>query len=183
MMTVGQVTRNHLTPPPTFLSSQLRQPLVFRIEDTGEQGCIYQEGDRIFHWRFGIQDLFRIDNTTIKIVSSPSIHCLNQPSDHEQVVFRLYLNGDGTSCIPQATAFFVMMAAGSILHNGQSQVSVTLHNHLCSIQLVREHDTSIDSSDGAVRVVCGCRNFFSINTMRQSAKAGIVCVDIQFTQQ
>jgi hypothetical protein len=28
--------------------------------------------------------------------------------------------------------------------------------------------------------VCGCPNFFSMHTMRQSAKADIVCVDIQF---
>ena len=177
-MTLGQVTANHRTQPPTFLSSQLGQPLVFQLEDVREQGYIYQEGDGIFHWRFGIQDLFQTENTTIKIVSSPSVCPLNQPSDHEQVVFRLYLNSDGTSCKPQAAAFFVAMAHGSIIYSGR--VSVTLHNHLRSIQLVRECDTSVDGSNGAVRIVCGCPNFFSMHTMRQSAKAGIVCVDIQF---
>ena len=177
-MTLGQVTTNHRTQPPAFLSCQLRQPLMFQLEDVGEQGYIYQEGDGIFHWRFGIQDLFQIENTTIKIISSPSICPPNQL--REQVVFRLYLNSDGTSCKAQATAFFVTMAYNLIIiHNGR--VSVTLHHHLRSIQLVRDCDTSVDGSDDTVRVICGCPNFFSMDTMRQSAKAGIVCIDIQFT--
>lgn len=177
-MTQGQVTRHHDAQPPTFLSSQLRQPLAFQLEDIGEQGCVYQEGNGIFHWRFGIQELFQISNTTIKIISSPSIHPPSHP--HAQVVFRLYLNSDGTSCKPQAAAFFIVTMAGSIIHDG-GRVSVTLHHHTHSIQLVRGCDASIgDRSDAGVRVVCGCPNFFSMNTIRQSAKAGIVCVDIQF---
>ena len=180
MTTSGQVTRNHHVHPPTSLSSQLRQPLVFQIENIGEKGYVYEDGDRIFHWRFVIQDLFQIDNTTIKIVSSPSIcpptHCYQ--IEHAQVVFRLYLNSDGTSCTPHASAFFVVMVGGSTNHSGQ--VSVSLHHHLHWKQLVRGCDTSVDGSHGTVRVLCGCPDFYSMYTMRQSAKGGIVCVDIQF---
>ena len=177
-MTRGQVTRHHDAQPPTFLFSQLRQPLVFQLEDIGEQGCVYQEGDGIFHWRFGIQDLFQISNTTVRIISSPPIYPLSHP--REQVIFQLCLNSDGASCNSQATSFFVVTMAGSIIHDG-GRVSVTLHHHTRSIQLVRECDMSINGSDAGVRVaVCGCPNFFSPHTMRQSAKAGIVCMDIQF---
>ena len=174
-MTRGQVTRHHDAQPPT----QLRQPLVFELEDIGEQGCIYQEGDGIFHWRFCIQNLLQISNTTVRIVSSPPIYPLSHP--REQVIFQLYLNSDGASCKPQAAAFFVMTMAGSIIHDGV-RVSVTLHHHTRSIQLVGGCDTSINGNDAGVRVaVCGCPNFFSMHTMRQSAaKAGVVCVDIQF---
>ena len=176
-MTRGQITRHHDAQPPTFLSSRLRQPLVFQLENIGEQGCVYQEGNGILHWQFRIQDLFQIDNTTIKIVSSPSVHPLSHP--RAQVIFRLYLNSDGVSCKPQAAAFFVVTMAGSIIHDSV-RVSVTLHHHPHSIQLVRGCDMSINRSDAGVRVICGCPNFFSMYTMRQSAKAGIVCVDIQF---
>ena len=178
MVTLGQVIRHHNAQPPAFLSCQLRRPLVFQLKNIKEHGCVYQEGDGILHWRFGIQDLFQIDNNTIKIISSPSVH----PPSHlrAQVVFRLYLNSDGASYKPQAAAFFVVPMAGSIIHDGV-RVSVTLHHHTRSIQLVRGCDTSIDGSDAGVRIaVCGCPNFFSMHTMRQSAKADVVCVDIQF---
>jgi hypothetical protein len=152
---------------------------VFQLKDVGEQGFISQEGDRMFHWRFEIQDLFRINNTMVKIVSSPSVHPPSHPS--AQVAFRLYLNSDGASCKPHAAAFFVMsVTGGSIVLDGR--MSVTLHQHTRSIPLVGGCDTSIGGSDidGRVRVTCGCPNFFSMHTMRQSAKAGIICVDIQF---
>ena len=177
-MTRGQVTRHHDAQPPIFLSSQLRQPLVFQLEDIGERGCAYQEGNGIFHWRFGIQSLFQISNTTVRIVSSPPIYPPSHPC--EQVIFQLYLNSDGASCNPQATSFFVVTMAGSTIDDGV-RVSVTLHHHTRSIQLVRECDTSINGSDAGVRVaVCGSPNFFSMHTMRQSAKADVVCVDVQF---
>jgi hypothetical protein len=150
---------------------------VFQLKDIREQGYVYLEGDRMFHWRFEIQDLFQIDNTTVKIVSSPSVH---PPSlSNTQVVFRLYLNSDGATCNPHAAAFFIMSVdGGSMILDGR--MSVTLHQHTRSIPLVGGCDTSIGGSDGGVRVVCGCPNFFSMHTMRQSAKADIVCVDIQF---
>ena len=81
MVTFGHVTRNQNAQPPGFLSSGLRQPLVFQLKEVREYGNVYQEGDRIICWKFGIQDLFPTDNTTVKIVSSPSVQVLNQPSE------------------------------------------------------------------------------------------------------
>ena len=179
MVTLGQVTRNHQTQPPTFLSSRLRQPLVFQIEQVGEYGSVYQEGDGIIRWKFGIQELFPTDNTTVKIVSSPSVLVLNQPS--EWTFFRLYLNSDGARYKAQSVGFFAMMTARSRFYN--DRISVTLHNsHLRSIQLVimRDCDISIGRSDSSVKAVCGCGDLIFVDMMKQSAKAGIVCLDIQF---
>ena len=152
---------------------------MFQIEEVREYGSIYQEGDGIIRWKFGIQELFPTDNTTVKIISSPSVRVLNQPS--EQMFFRLYFNSDGARYKVQNAAFFAMMMAGSRFHN--NQISVTLHNsHLRSIQLVimRDCDISIGHSDNSVKAVSGCEDFISLDIMKQSAKAGIVCLIIQF---
>ena len=74
-----------------------------------------------------------------------------------------------------------MMMAGSRFHN--DRISVVLHSsHLRSIQLVimRDCDISIGHSDSSVKAVCGCGDFVSMDMMKGSTKAGIVCVIIQF---
>ena len=187
MVTSGQVTRHPLlstpqhfhTQPPIFLSSQLRGPLVFQLKDIGEQGYIYQECDRIIHWKFQIENLYQteVNSTIIKTISSPSTLTPNPFS--KPVFFRLYLNSDGARYKPQTTSFFVMTTQGS--RHQEGQVSVTLHNsHFRSIQLVRECDISITGHrDIGVEVVCGCGDFVTMDILRQLAKAGMVCIDIR----
>lgn len=164
-----------------IIPSHLRPLLIHQLNDVGEVGNIREARDGTFHWRFDTQNLVHAEKIT-SVSSQPF-----RDQFGNKIYLRLYLNSNGTRYKANTASFFVVMIARSrpspLTLPLDRRVSVALHNNRHSlVQLKSDCDFSLGRHDDRVRneVVSGCRDFVSVDKLRQTAKCGTVCIDIQF---